>query len=140
MSGSLNEKGPWQTLVEDELADTRHKPAALLNFTFENPVEIKFLKFELVSFWGTGAEAGGGLQYFAAIPATGMSVSVRILNSNLYFFIKECSSLGLNGLAAVMGKGGRLEPGTQIKVKLRLKLRLRNAPKLNAQVNLCKNK
>ena len=36
------------------------------------------------------------------------------------FFIKEFSSLGLNGLAAVMGKGERLEPGTQIKVELRL--------------------
>ena len=66
VSGSLNEKGPWQTLVEDELADTTGgKPAALINFTFENPVEIKFLKFDLISFWGDG----GGLQYFAAIPA-----------------------------------------------------------------------
>ena len=30
------------------------------------------------------------------------------------------SSLGLNGLAAMRGKGGRLEPGTPIKVTQRL--------------------
>ena len=59
VSGTLNEKGPWQTLVEDELADTTGGfPAALLNFTFEKPVEIQFMKFDLISFWGKG----GGLQ------------------------------------------------------------------------------
>ena len=53
--------------MEDELVDTRSKAASLLNFTFEEPVEIQFLKFELVSYWG---KWGGGLQYFAAIPDT----------------------------------------------------------------------
>ena len=67
ISGSMNENGPWETLVEDELVDTRNKPASLLNLTFKEPVEIQFLRFDLVSFWG---EQGGGLQYFAAIPAT----------------------------------------------------------------------
>ena len=32
-----------------------------------DPVELKYLRFELVSYWGT---LGGGLQYFAAIPAS----------------------------------------------------------------------
>ena len=67
MSGSLNENGPWETLVEDELVDTRGVPASLLNFSFEKPVEVQFLKFDLISYWGP---YGGGLQYFAAIPAT----------------------------------------------------------------------
>ena len=67
VSGSVNMGGPWKILLEDELADTRGKPAPLLNFTFEEPVEIQYIKFELVSFWGG---RGGGLQYFAAIPAT----------------------------------------------------------------------
>ena len=62
----MNENGPWKTLVEDQLIDTRFKAASLLNFTFDQPVEIQFLKFDLVSYWGDG----GGLQYFAAIPAT----------------------------------------------------------------------
>ena len=74
VSGSLNEKGPWQTLVEGELVDTSgSKRAALLNFTFEKPVEIQFMKFDLISFWGKG----GGLQYFAAVPYTGKSKSKR---------------------------------------------------------------
>ena len=62
------------------LTPLRGRRAALLNFTFEKPVNIQFMKFDLISFWGDG----GGLQYFAAIPATGKSVSVRILES-LYF-------------------------------------------------------
>ena len=35
ISGSKKETGPWEILVEDELNDTRGKPATLLNFTFE---------------------------------------------------------------------------------------------------------
>ena len=67
VSGSLSENGPWETLVEDQLNDTTgNKLASLLNFTFERPVEIQFLKFDLVSFWGNG----GGLQYFAPILGT----------------------------------------------------------------------
>ena len=65
-SGSMNRTGPWSPLVEDELIDTGGRPAELLKFAFREPVEIQFLKFELVSFWGSH---GGGLQYFAAIPA-----------------------------------------------------------------------
>ena len=68
ISGSKKETDPWEILVEDELIDTSGgQHAALLSFTFEEPVEIQFIKFELVSYWGEG---GGGLRYFAAIPAT----------------------------------------------------------------------
>ena len=35
----------------------------VLNFTFEKAVEIQFIKFDLISYWG---DWGGGLQYFAA--------------------------------------------------------------------------
>lgn len=67
VSGSRKENGPWETLLQDQLVDTSGNEAAfLLNFTFEKPVEVQFLKFDLVSYWGNG----GGLQYFAAIPAT----------------------------------------------------------------------
>ena len=67
VSSSTNENGPWETLVEDQLVDTIWgKFASLLNFPFEKPVEIQFLKFELISYWGG---VGGGLQYFAAILA-----------------------------------------------------------------------
>ena len=67
ISGSMNENGPWETLLEDQLVDTsRGEAASLLNFTFKEPVEIQFVKFDLISYWGSS----GGLQYFAAIPAT----------------------------------------------------------------------
>ena len=64
MSGSQGENGPWKTLLEDRLDNT----ASLQNFTFNQLVEVQFLKFDLVSYWGSW---GGGLQYFAAIPAKG---------------------------------------------------------------------
>ena len=67
VSGSFEKNGPWKTLIQDELIDTTGgRSAHLLNFTMDKPVKIKFLKFELVSFWGEG----GGLQYFAPIAAT----------------------------------------------------------------------
>ena len=65
--GANNENGPWETLVEDRLVYTVGKAASLRNFTFDEPVEIQFLKFDLIGYWGSN---GGGLQYFAAIPAT----------------------------------------------------------------------
>ena len=66
VSGSVNESGPWQIILEDELIDTRHSnnDAELINFTFDHPVKIQFLKFELISYWG---DHGGALNYFAAI-------------------------------------------------------------------------
>jgi len=68
ISGSKNQSGPWETLVEDWLVDTSgvSRAAALLNYTFDKPIEIQYIRFDLVSFW----ELGGGLQYFAAIPAS----------------------------------------------------------------------
>ena len=77
VSGSLSKNGTWKTLKEDELVDTTgRKPAPLLNFTFEDPVEIQFLKFDLVSFWG---KKGGGLQYFAPILATSKQFIMKCL-------------------------------------------------------------
>ena len=64
ISGSMNENGPWETLLDDQLDDTRGIAASLRNFTFEDPVEIQFLRFDLISYHGG---AGGGLEYFAAI-------------------------------------------------------------------------
>merc|ERR1711971_1201 len=72
IAGSMNETGPWETLVEDQLPFKGGVVAPLLNFTFDKPVEIQFLKFELISYWGT---KGGGLQYFAAILATSGSTA-----------------------------------------------------------------
>ena len=82
VSGSKKENGPWETLAEGELVDTRfNKPAALLNITFEEPVEIQFLKFELVSYWGL---YGGGLQYFAGIPLKATSTTTNVIVTSNY--------------------------------------------------------
>ena len=69
VSGSENETGPWKTLVQDHLDDPTNSsgPIPLVNFTFEEPVQIQYLRFDLISNWGAG---GGGLQYFAAILET----------------------------------------------------------------------
>ena len=89
VSGSPSEIGPWKTLVEEQLIDTTgNKAASLLNFTFEEPVEIQFLKFDLVSFWG----AGGGLQYFAPILASKQHKIVH--DKKLY--IPEYQKVSLN--------------------------------------------
>ena len=71
MSGSLIKDGPWVILAEDRLAYyTGSKPATLRELKFDEAVEVQFLKFDLVSYWGNG----GGLQYFAAILTTGIKV------------------------------------------------------------------
>ena len=62
VSGAKNETGPFELLLEEELVDTTgNKAASLLDFTFDKAVEVQYLRFDLVSYWG----AGGGLQYFA---------------------------------------------------------------------------
>ena len=85
----MNKSGPWETLVKDQLEDTRGgKAASLLNFTFEQPVEVNFLKFDLISYWGSN---GGALQYFAAIPAKS--------KQHCYLIRKEKSRLQLTVLS-----------------------------------------
>ena len=86
VSGATNENGPWEALVQDELVDTsRGEAASLLNFTFEKPVQLKFLKFELISYWG---HLGGALQYFAAIPATSKQHQTPMHDQH-FIFIKK---------------------------------------------------
>jgi len=80
ISGSTNPNGPWETLVEDQLPYKWGVAASLLNFTFDEPVEIQFIKFDLISYWGT---QGGGLQYFAAILATSGSASETTTDSTI---------------------------------------------------------
>ena len=64
VSGALQEEGPYDLLLEEELEDSREQPflPPLKTFPFGEAV-IRFLKFELLEFWG----AGGGLQYFGAL-------------------------------------------------------------------------
>ena len=109
--GSMSKTGPWEPLLEGELVDTRGKPASLLNFTFDELVQVQFLKFDLVSYWG---QYGGGLQYFAAIPCeyqqnNKYSETLFILFFQLTLQLTATSHHGQNGLSAATAKDLRRE-------------------------------
>ena len=87
VSGAVGENGPWQTLLEEELEDTRNKPASMRDFTFNDPVRVQFLKFDLLDYYG---QTGGGLQYFAAILDTSKH---HIINLHLKIQRWGCRSL-----------------------------------------------
>ena len=92
--GSLNENGPFDTLVEDELKDTQHGTWPAVEFSFENPVQLQFIKFELISYW----RGGGALYYFAAVPGRGKnyhSFSQRGEELNLTLSILLSQLLGV---------------------------------------------
>ena len=103
-----NQTGSWQNLTEAQLSDTRAKPAPLLNFTFDKPYLVQFLKFDLVSFWGV---KGGGLQYFAPIPATGKHKSLT--NTSL---MDSCIPQGESNVT-VMAEETLISCGTTKKTK-----------------------
>ena len=84
ISGSMKENGPWETLLEDQLPYKGGIVAPLLNFTFDEPVEIQFIKFDLISYW----YIGGGLQFFAAIPAASKKPQFCMYDVNKKFQFK----------------------------------------------------
>ena len=65
--GSLSDQGPWgERLLEEEMEAGRRQsgnPPPILTFYFTRPVTVRFLRFELVEFFGVG----GGLQYFSPV-------------------------------------------------------------------------
>ena len=69
---STNENGPWKEVIDKTLADSRNQenPLPLQAFSFET-VTAKFLKFEVLSWYGIG----GGIQYFD-IKKSGMEINV----------------------------------------------------------------
>ena len=83
-----NKTGSWQNLTKARLNDTRNKAAPLLNFTFDKPYLLQFLKFDLISYWGN---QGGGLQYFAPVPATGKHKhdNIQRIFSQIHICIKR---------------------------------------------------
>ena len=60
--GSTTNNGPWQELLVANLEDSRQQdPPPLQQLMFANSAVVRFIKFELLEFYGKG----GGLQYFA---------------------------------------------------------------------------
>ena len=63
--GSLQENGQWTQLLKGEFKDPfpSGAPAPTVEvFNLKKAAEVKFLRFDIDSFWGVG----GGLDYFAA--------------------------------------------------------------------------
>ena len=58
--GALEYSGPWINLVEEELIETN----ATLTFHFNQPIEVQFLRFELLSHY---SQMGGGLNFLSPI-------------------------------------------------------------------------
>ena len=56
------ESGPWTEVLEEELEDSREQqdPLPLQTLDLSTEVTARFVKFELLTWWGNG----GGLQYF----------------------------------------------------------------------------
>ena len=60
---SRAQSGPWtEALGDTDLEDARQQqdPLPIQQFSFSTSHEIRFIRFQILSFWGTG----GGLQYF----------------------------------------------------------------------------
>ena len=57
----MSATGPWDKVLEEELADSRNQPdpLPLQIFKLEKSVEEQFIKFDLLEWYGLG----GGLQY-----------------------------------------------------------------------------
>ena len=65
---ALENDGPWRMLLDTVLADSRFKKEVSLEiFPLKKATRLRFLRFQLLSFWGKG----GGLQHFSAVPAEG---------------------------------------------------------------------
>ena len=63
-SNNSGTDGPWQTIVEGNLEDSRHqKPPPVKKLLFEKSLVVRFLKFQLLEFWGSG----GGLQHLSVL-------------------------------------------------------------------------
>ena len=91
-----------EVLLENELADSRNgSDPPLKTFPLKKEVELRFLHFKLVDFWGKG----GGLQYFFVEPGEIVLLTIQALfdqssgfrESEKFFLDSDCPNLGLTG-------------------------------------------
>ena len=86
-------------LLEDELADSRNdSEPPLKTLPLEREVELRFLHFQLLEFWGKG----GGLQYFSVqegelgfIPSSDQLVFSRFSRNRKILLGLRLSKFGL---------------------------------------------
>ena len=89
-----------EVLLENELADSRKdSDPPLKTFPLKKEVELRFLHFKLVDFWGKG----GGLQYFYVEPGK-IVLRIQALfdqssgfrESEKFFLDSDCPNLGFD--------------------------------------------
>ena len=87
-----------EVLLENELADSRNdSDPPLKTFPLKKEVELRFLHFKLVDFWGKG----GGLQYFFVEPGEIVLLTIQALfdqssgfrESEKFFLDSDCPNL-----------------------------------------------
>ena len=75
-----------EVLLENELADSRKdSDPPLKTFPLKKEVELRFLHFKLVDFWGKG----GGLQYFFVEPGEIVRLTIKALFDQSSGFIVQ---------------------------------------------------
>jgi len=91
--GSPNNNGPWKELIVADLEDSRKQdPPPIQNLTLDNSVIVRFVKFELLEYWGN---LGGGLQYFKVMTANGGNVSVHLAADNKFKLFADNETIGM---------------------------------------------
>ena len=60
---SKSVSGPWKAILQKTLEDSRKKKPCLLTIQLVHPQIFRFVKFELLEYWGQG----GGLQHFSLL-------------------------------------------------------------------------
>jgi len=80
----LRESGPWEQMLEAELENPLPAEApepTLQTILFREAVEVQFLRFDLVSYWGS---FGGGLDYFEVVTVSDLCQSIEMDNCPPY--------------------------------------------------------
>ena len=90
--GSNSAGGPWQTILEANLEDSRQqKPPPVKKLLFEKTMVVRFLKFQLLEFWGSG----GGLQHLSVLSEVDAGdFFVENQQAYLIFLAVQNSSIG----------------------------------------------
>ena len=72
-------------MIVADLEDSRNQdPPPIQNLTLDNSVIVRFVKFELLEYWG---DLGGGLQYFKVITGWPKNTTMLMMRENLKLVI-----------------------------------------------------
>ena len=82
LGSTSDPSGPWSFIRSGDLEDSRQqRPPPVKSLMFVDPVVVRFLKFELLEFWGSG----GGLQHFEALWGKSNASSIDFFEHTVSF-------------------------------------------------------